>query len=160
MKKVIIIGCPGSGKSTLARKLSQKTGLALYYLDMIYHKPDKTTVTREEFDAKLLEILQKDAWIIDGNYMRTIPMRAKACDTVIWLDYPTEICMQGINERRGKPREDMPWVETEPDEDFVRFVKNFATETKPKIQSILEDYKEKNIMVFHTREEAEGFLSL
>lgn len=158
MKKVIIIGCPGSGKSTFARKLSQKTGLPLFYLDMIYHKPDKTTVTKEEFDAKLSSILQKDAWIIDGNYMRTIPIRVRACDTVIWLDYKAEVCLQGIHERRGKPREDMPWVESEPDEEFLRFVENFTSESKPLIQDVLEQYKDKNIIVFHTREESEHFL--
>ena len=55
MKKVIVVGCPGSGKSTFARKLQQKTGLPLYYLDMIWHKPDKTTVSDEEFDTRLQE---------------------------------------------------------------------------------------------------------
>ena len=33
MRKVIIIGSPGAGKSTFARKLREKTGLPLYYLD-------------------------------------------------------------------------------------------------------------------------------
>ena len=41
MKKVLILGCPGAGKSTFARKLRDKTGLPLYYLDMIWHKPDR-----------------------------------------------------------------------------------------------------------------------
>ena len=48
-KKVIIIGSPGSGKSTFARKLRDITGLPLHYLDMIWHRPDKTTVSKEEF---------------------------------------------------------------------------------------------------------------
>ena len=33
--KIMIIGSPGSGKSTFARKLRDKTGLPLFYLDMI-----------------------------------------------------------------------------------------------------------------------------
>lgn len=68
MKKVIVIGCPGSGKTTFAEKLRNKTGLSLYYLDAIWHKPDKTHIERAEFDEKLMEILQTDKWIIDGNY--------------------------------------------------------------------------------------------
>ena len=51
--KILVIGSPGSGKSTFSRKLRDKMGLPLYYLDMIYHKPDRTTVTQEEFDEKL-----------------------------------------------------------------------------------------------------------
>ena len=64
MKKVLILGCPGAGKSTFARKLRDKTGLPLYYLDMIWHKPDRTTITKQEFDAKLSEIIKQEEWIM------------------------------------------------------------------------------------------------
>ena len=72
MKRAIVIGSQGAGKSTFARKLKEKTGLPLYYLDRIFHKSDRTTLTREEFDRKLQTILQTDCWIIDGNYQRTL----------------------------------------------------------------------------------------
>ena len=86
MKRAIVIGCPGAGKSTFARKLKDKTGLPLYYLDRIFHKPDRTTVTREEFDQELQTILQTDRWIIDGNYRRTLPLRFEACtDVFFWI---------------------------------------------------------------------------
>lgn len=60
LQKVIIIGCPGAGKSTFARILSDKTHLPLYYLDMLWHKPDRTTVERNIFDNKLKEIVLGD----------------------------------------------------------------------------------------------------
>ena len=72
MNKVLVIGCPGAGKSTFSRKLAQKTGLQLHYLDMLWHRPDRTTVGREEFDENLQKILTTDQWIIDGNYLRTL----------------------------------------------------------------------------------------
>ena len=68
MKKVLILGCPGAGKSTFARKLRDKTGLPLYYLDMIWHKPDRTTITKQEFDAKLSEIIKQEEWIISSSF--------------------------------------------------------------------------------------------
>ena len=95
MKKVLILGCPGAGKSTFARKLRDKTGLPLYYLDMIWHKPDRTTITKQEFDAKLSEIIKQEEWIIDGNYGRTLEMRFEECDTVFFLDLPTNVCLAG-----------------------------------------------------------------
>ena len=158
MKKVIVIGSPGAGKSTFARKLQNITGLPLFYLDMIYHRADKTTCSAEEFDEKLKGILERDQWIIDGNYARTLPLRLKQCDTVFWLDYPLEVCLQGIESRFGKPRCDMPWIETEWDEEFLEFVKNFHLECRPEIQRLLREYPEKEIIIFHSREAAEEFL--
>ena len=89
MKRVIIIGCPGSGKSTFARELHARTNLPLYYLDMLYWNADRTTVPKAEFRRRLGEVLEKDSWIIDGNYGSTMEMRMAASDTVIFFDYPT-----------------------------------------------------------------------
>ena len=82
MKKIIVIGCPGSGKSTFSKKLSSLTRLPLYHLDLIYHKENKETISKEEFDKKLDDVLSKNEWIIDGNYSRTLRKRLSKCDTV------------------------------------------------------------------------------
>ena len=158
MEKIIVIGSPGAGKSTFSRKLQNITGLPLFYLDMIYHRPDKTTCSAEEFDEKLNQILVQDQWIIDGNYARTLPLRLDQCDTVFWLDYPLEVCLQGIESRFGRPRCDMPWIENEWDEEFLEFVKNFPSQYRPEIQHILREYPEKEVIVFQSREAAEEFL--
>lgn len=86
MKKILVIGCPGAGKSTFARKLAAKTHLPLYYLDMIWHRADKTNIGRGEFYQRLDEILETDEWIIDGNYLHTMARRLKDCDTVFFFD--------------------------------------------------------------------------
>lgn len=159
MKKVLVIGCPGSGKSTFARQLRDLTGLPLYYLDMIWHKADKTNVSREEFDQKLGEILKKECWIIDGNYQRTLELRLKECDTVFLMDFPTEICLIGAESRIGKKREDMPWVESEFDEEFKQWIMDFSQDILPKTYELLEKYKdEKRIIIFKARCEIERFL--
>ena len=158
MKKVIVIGCPGSGKSTFARALRDKTGLPLYHLDMMYWNADKTTVPKEIFRARLAELLTEDAWIIDGNYGSTMEARMSACDTVVFLDYDPSVCLAGIRERQGKPRADMPWIETEDDEEFLTFVREYNEKSRPDVLKLLEKYCEKQILVFHTRDEADSFL--
>lgn len=65
MLEAIVIGSPGAGKSTFARKLRDITKLPLYYLDLMWHKPDRTHISREEFDAQVRELVKKDRWIID-----------------------------------------------------------------------------------------------
>jgi len=158
MKRIMIIGCPGSGKSTFARALAEKTGLPLYYLDMMYWNPDRTTKPKEEFRTALCETVKLPEWIIDGNYGSTLELRMEASDTVIFLDYPVDVCIAGVEERRGKSRPDMPWVETEPDLEFIEFIKKFNEESRPRILDLLEQYKNKNIIVFTSRAEADVFL--
>lgn len=160
MKKAIVIGCPGSGKTTFAEKLQKKTGLQLFYLDAIWHKPDRTHIPREEFDARLAEIFALEEWIIDGNYSRTVEMRLKACDTVFLFDLPTEVCLQGATDRLGKERYDMPWIDTEMDPKFKEEIERFKEETLPTIYELLEKYKQgKEIIIFTTRQQAEEYLS-
>ena len=159
MKRIMIIGCPGSGKSTFARGLAEKTGLPLYYLDMMYWNPDRTTKPKEEFRATLRETVALPEWIIDGNYGSTLELRMEACDTVIFLDFPVEVCIAGVEERRGKPRPDMPWVETEPDLEFIEFIRKYNEESRPKVIDLLEKYCEKEIIIFKSRAEADEFLA-
>lgn len=157
-KKIIVIGCPGSGKSVFSRELSNVTGLPLHHLDMMYWLPDKTTVPTEEFERRLRLVMQGDEWIIDGNYNRTMEWRMCECDTVFFLDYPRGVCIDGIMSRMGKRRDDIPWVETEHDADFLKFVTEFDAESKPKILALFEKYPEKEVIVFHSRDEADAYL--
>ncbi len=158
-RKVLVIGCPGAGKSTFARKLGAVTGLPVYHLDLVWHKADKTTVTKEEFDQRLEEILGREEWIIDGDYQRTLETRIKACDAVIFLDFPLEVCLAGVRSRVGQKREDMPWIEKEFDEEFRQWILKFPLERRPFICELLERYqKERQILIFKSREEADRYL--
>lgn len=160
MRRAMIVGCPGSGKSRFARALAERTGLPLIYLDRLYWRPDRTTVTPEEFDRRLAQELAAPAWIIDGNYQRTLRMRLAAADTVFFLDYPPELCLRGLSERRGKPRPDLPWVEEEPDEAFLAFVRAFPHEGRKKLLAALKGRpKGLRLVTFRTRAEADAFLA-
>ena len=160
MKKIIVIGCPGSGKTTFAEKLRKKTGLPLYYLDAIWHKPDRTHISRDEFDMRLDEILSLDSWIIDGNYQRTMEQRIDACDTVILFDLPVDICLDGAISRLGKGRYDMPWIDTQLDPALKVAIEEFSTKNLPIIYRMLGKYQNsKKIIIFKSREDADYFLS-
>ena len=158
--KVIIIGCPGSGKSTFGRKLKSITGLPLFHLDMMYWNKDRTIVAKEDFINSLQNAMKSPKWIIDGNYASTMETRLKECDTVFFLDYPTEVCIAGIEERKGQPRSDMPWTENgNTDEEFISFVNSYNSESRPLVINLLKKYSSKKVIVFHSREESEEYLS-
>lgn len=103
--------------------------------------------------------MSNDLWILDGNYNNTLEMRVKEADTIFYFDFPTELCVEGIKERVGKKRSDIPWVEEKLDPDFLRFVECFREESRPGIESILEQYKNKKIHRFANRNEVEKFFS-
>lgn len=158
MKKVLVIGCPGAGKSTFARKLSEKTGLPLYYLDMIWHKADRTTISAEEFDATLSVIMKSDQWILDGNYQRTMPLRLEKADTVFFFDLPLDVCLSGAIERLGKELVDMPWKDDVLDDEFRQWIMDFLETQLPAINRLLESYRG-NVVRFTSRQEADDYIS-
>lgn len=161
MKKIIVIGCPGSGKSTFSKRLHKATGIPLFHLDMIYWNADKTIVEKDIFREKLYNIISQDEWIIDGNYGSTMEARLQECDTVFFLDYPLEVCLEGIKARKGKARTDMPWIEEvdEDNEEFITFVKNYNSAKRPGIMKLLKKYDMKNVIMFKSRKDSYEYLA-
>ena len=61
-------------------------------------------------------------------------------------------------ESMKKKRDDMPWIETEEDAEFTEFIKSFNKNQRPQIIELLEKYKDKQILIFKNREEADEFI--
>lgn len=88
MRKVALLGNAGGGKSTLGAKLSARTGIPLYSVDLLQWKPGGVAVADEEFERAHDEIIARDSWIVDGfgtypTYLR----RLEAADTIILIDH-------------------------------------------------------------------------
>ncbi len=135
--RIIIIGCSGSGKSTLARKLAEATGLPLIHLDRLWWRENWQHISREEFDELLHAEIEKEKWIIDGNFARTLDIRLEKCDAVIFLDLPRMVCITGVLKRvissYGRTRPDMGAGCPERfDLSFLKFVWNFNRDKREK----------------------------
>lgn len=159
MKKILVIGPSGAGKSYFSKELSKVTGLPLFHLDNIFWRKDRTHITREEFDSKLLEILNKDKWIIDGDYSRTYELRIQYCDIIYFLDFSLEDCLKGVESRLGKVREDIPFVDEEFDSEFKEWIINWFKDKRPWVIHLEEKFKEKNFIVLKNRNEVNEYLN-
>ena len=55
----------------------------------------------------------------------------------------------------------MPWVEAEDEEDaeFIEFIKNYNSQSRPQVMELLDKYSYKKIIIFKSRDEAEEFLT-
>lgn len=157
-KKIIVVGSPGSGKSYFSKKLSKILNIPVYHMDNIYWREDKTYISREELVHSIEDIMKEEQWIIDGNYFSTMDQRVQRAETIIYLDFDTEQCIEGINIRIGVKRDDMPWMEEEVDEEFLQFVTEFREKIGPQITNLLEKNNDKEIIRFLSREEGEKFL--
>ena len=163
MDRILVIGSPGAGKTTFSLALAARLSLPVVHLDRLFWRDGWQSVSREEFDRQLAEAMDAPAWIIDGNYSRTLPVRLAAADTVIWLRYPTVTCLTGVLCRvirnRGKSRPDMGGNCPERlDGEFLRYVCGFRKTQQPKMQALLAKAQDKRIVVLKSRRAAEKFL--
>lgn len=153
-EKIIVIGCPGAGKSTFSRKLHDKTGIDLYYLDYIYWNEDASHISRAELIREQKKILKKESYIIDGNYKSTIELRIKNAELVFFFDLPTEDCVYGATHREKRPELK---CELEKNDELVDFIRGFNDNVKPNILKILEKYNS-NVITFHSHKEADEYI--
>ena len=160
---VLVCGHSGAGKSTFSRKLSNKLDIPVYHLDKLFWNKGWIETPQKEFNKKIKEVISKDKWIIDGNYIKTIDIRAKDADTIIFINMPMYICLYRIFKRRfmyrGKSRPDMADGCPEGiDIEFFKWVLSYNKKIRPEILKKLSLYKEKNIVVLNGRKEVKKFL--
>ena len=145
MERILVIGSPGAGKSTLSHTLAECTGLPLYHLDRMFWLAGWIERDRDEGRAELTGILAHDRWIIDGNYGSTMPLRVARADTVVWLDYPTSLCLGRALRRwwiyRGRSRPDMTEGCPERlDGEFLLYILNFRRAWRQRNASALAGF--------------------
>jgi adenylate kinase family enzyme len=138
VKKVAIIGSGGSGKSTLATRLGKALDIPVYHLDRLFWQPGWRETPRDEWRALQERICAQPQWIIDGNYSGTLDIRLAACDTVVWLDLPTAVCLASTLRRilryRGRTRPDMgEGCPEQFDWAFLRWIASFRRQARPRI---------------------------
>jgi adenylate kinase family enzyme len=160
----MIIGCGGSGKSTLAQQLGQKLGLPVIHLDKLFWTPGWVSIPKEEFDRVHADAVSKEKWIIDGNFDRTIPVRLKRCDTVIYLDFSRFACLMGVLKRvlttHGKVRPDMgEGCPERIDLDFLKWVWNFNKNKRERNYRLLNETEGVRVIILKNRRMVKKFLS-
>lgn len=164
MKRIIVIGCGGAGKSTLSRKLSDKLNIPVYHLDKIFWNRGWIQTPQEEFDIKLKSLVNKDKWIIDGNYIRTLDMRVERADTIIFINMSTYLCLYRAIKRRimynGKSRPDMAEGCPEGvDFEFFKWILNYNKKIRPEILEKLKKYNDKTVIILNGKKEVKDFIN-
>ena len=152
MNKIIVIGCCGSGKSYFSKSLSSKLEIPLYHMDMLFWNSNKEHITQEKLNNKIRNIICNDKWIIDGNYYSSIDLRINECDTIFFLDFSLQQCLEAIKERTNITRSDIPFIETDNDTaDMIEYVNNIYDTEIADLRNKLLKCTDKNVVVFKNR---------
>jgi adenylate kinase family enzyme len=91
-KKIMIFGRPGSGKSTFASSLASISNLPLHHLDKHFYTEKWAKRNYEAFLNIQQDIVNSNAWIIDGNCTSSFEMRWSQADLVLYFNFPNVIC--------------------------------------------------------------------
>ena len=159
MKRILVIGCPGAGKTYFAKKLKEIINLPVVHMDNLYWHKDKTSISQEELEQKLLPYLKNETWIIDGNYHDTLELRLKYATDVFFLNVTREECIEGILERIDQPRDDIPWIETKKDAaELIAWTLDYEERTKAKEEELLKQYPNIKVHVLKSRQEVNDYL--
>ena len=93
MQRIVIVGSGGSGKSTLAKQMGIALGLDVVHLDRLLWKPGWVRLAPPEQEAVVAEAVSGPNWVVEGDHIRTQPLRFAASDTIIFLDFPRRVCL-------------------------------------------------------------------
>jgi adenylate kinase family enzyme len=165
--RVLVDGMMGSGKSTFARALATRTGLPVIHLDIHYWKPGWVRPTDDEWRERQRTLLAGEAWIIDGNYKETLPLRLERAQTVVFLDTPWWLCatrafVRGLRTSVGEMPEGCVDSVTRRLRDewggVGRIWRNRRSEPEYTRSEILRHGSDTTLHVLHSRRELNAFL--
>ncbi len=97
--RINVLGTSGSGKTTVSKRIAQKLNVSHIQMDELFWKPNWRESIDEEFFPKLEKALSSDDWVLDGNYTRTIPIKWRQVQIVVYLDLPFHIVLYRVIKR-------------------------------------------------------------
>ena len=157
MQRVLVIGPCGAGKSPDAVELGRLLGLPVHHLDQLHWREGWVESSREELVAALEPIMAGERWLIDGNYGGTMTPRLERADTVVYLDYPTWLCLwrafKRVRRYDGEARPDMaPGCPERFDLQFFLYILAFRRGPRLRTEAKLEGHESKVKRFRHPRE--------
>jgi len=160
--RISIIGGAGTGKTTLSNILSEKYNIPATHLDGIHHLKNWQVRNKAERDKIILDIVEKEKWIIDGTYKDTIKQRLERSDLIIWLDYSTFAQIKGILKRflknSGKEKPEIPGCNERLNLEFLKYVANYRKKKRHFVVEAIEGVDESKVLVFTKQKDLNKWL--
>ena len=153
LKKVLVVGSGGAGKTTLAHQLGQMLDLPVIHLDQHFWQPGWTPTPKAEWRICVEALIRCEAWVMDGNFGGTFDLRFPAADTILFLDYPSLLCLLRSTKRQlrywRRVRPDMApgCLERLLDGEFIRWIWRYRKDSRPRLENALAQYASHTTML-------------
>ncbi|PIS00324.1 MAG: hypothetical protein COT84_08225 [Chlamydiae bacterium CG10_big_fil_rev_8_21_14_0_10_35_9] len=160
--KILVFGVPGSGKTHLANKISKTFDLPIFHIDKHFFEKGWVERDPELFLKDVRSFLKKDRWVIDGNGMRTLEMRYKEADIVIYCRLPKLTCLYRVLYRwvstLNRSKEDGPEGSTNSISwKLIKYLWNFTEKYQEQIKELQMKYPKTTLYEIHTKQEMNDF---
>ncbi len=156
------MGSSGTGKTTIGRMLGEKLNIPTLHLDSVYWVKDWDHINKSDFNSYMKKFLTKNkSWVIDGNYSNNdhFKYRLELADTIIFLDFGTQVSLQGIfkraNQYKHMVRSDMAEGCVEGvDQVFLQYVATYYKVRSKYVKALVNKYSnKKQVLIFKNRKE-------
>lgn len=161
--RISIIGGAGTGKTTLSNLLSEKYNLPVTHIDSIHNLKNWQVRDKAERDKIILDIVEKEKWIIDGTYKDTIKQRLEKSDLIIWLDYSTFAQIKGILKRflkhPGQEKKEIPGCRERLNWEFFKYVLKYNKNKRHHVVNALENIDKNKVIIFTKQKDLNKWLN-
>ena len=155
VNRISIIGGSGTGKTTLSNNLGKQLNIPVYHIDGIHHLPNWEIRDKNERDTIILDLIEKDKWIIDGTYRSTLKKRLEKSDLIIYLDYSSIAQVKGALGRfiknHNKEKPEIPGCKERMSIHFLFWVLHWRKNRRENIIKALEDIDKEKVLIFKNR---------
>ena len=164
MQRILVLGSSGAGKSTFATKLGERLGVGTIHLDSYYWQPSWIATPPEEWEEKLQALLERETWVMDGNYPASLSERLAYADTVIFLErgrlQSLLRCVSRFLKYRGQSRPELALGCYEKiDWDFLKWIWNYPRDVRPGIMETLENQSQARVIILRSDRQVAEFLA-
>jgi len=160
--RISIIGGAGTGKTTLSNILSEKYNIPATHIDGIHHLKNWKVRDKAERDKIILDIVEKEKWIIDGTYKDTLKQRLENSDLIIWLDYSTFAQIKGILKRffkhPGQEKPEIPGCNERLNLEFLKYVINYRKKKRHFVVNTIENIDKSKVITFTKQKDLNKWL--
>lgn len=164
--KLYILGPVGSGKTTLARRISQKTDIPCFHLDLVVHQRDNTAKIgnrkrpEKERDAVFRSILSRKNYILEDTGRLCFAEGLEQADTILLLEPSTLVRLGRVLRRWLRQNLGLEACNYRPTwgmlRDMIRWTRAYDT-GKDGVRARAERYPQK-LIVIRSQKDLESFL--